>query len=240
MSSRSPRIVGLSAWGLPFLVDGIATLTRADIELDAIVCARMDPALLGVAEKRSGSFFREHSIYDPDLPKIPFYFVSSHNKAVPLIRELAPDLLLNLGTPNILKAELLAVPTIGVLNSHPGLLPNYRGCSCVEWAIYNREPVGATCHFITQGIDEGPIVFAEAMRVEKFAQYERVRADMYQHQCDVMVKGIQRLTEEGLTFGDLPQQGEGRYYKPMPGEKLALVRQSLAEGAYECAAGAWT
>ena len=58
------------------------------------------------------------------------------------------DLLVNAGTPRILKSNLLKAPSIGVINCHPGILPDFRGCTCVEWAIYLDQPIGNTVHLI--------------------------------------------------------------------------------------------
>ena len=65
----------------------------------------------------------------------------------------------------IVKESLLKIPREGTLNCHPGLLPRYRGCTCLEWALYEDEPVGATCHFVTPEIDAGDIVRKEIMPV---------------------------------------------------------------------------
>src|SRR2546422_6312976 len=39
---------------------------------------------------------------------------------------------------HILKPELLAIPTHGMINVHPSLLPELRGAAPIEWAIINR------------------------------------------------------------------------------------------------------
>ena len=46
-------------------------------------------------------------------------------------------------------------------NLHMGLSPYYRGSACNFWAVFDGNPnfVGATWHFLTKGLDSGPIVF---------------------------------------------------------------------------------
>ena len=84
--------------------------------------------------------------------KIKSIFVSNHNNSslVKLVKSKKIDLLISCSSPRIIKDELLSAPKIGILNCHPGLLPYYRGCNCVEWALYNNDKVGNTCHLMTK------------------------------------------------------------------------------------------
>ena len=47
------------------------------------------------------------------------------------------------------------------LNIHIGISPYYRGTDCNFWALYDDNPhlVGATIHFLTKGLDNGPILY---------------------------------------------------------------------------------
>jgi len=47
------------------------------------------------------------------------------------------------------------------LNIHMGLSPYYRGSSCNFWAMYDLLPnyVGATIHYLSKGLDSGPMIF---------------------------------------------------------------------------------
>ena len=84
----------------------------------------------------------------------------NHHETVDWIRECAPDLIVVCGAA-LLREPILALPRLGVLNLHGGLSQFYRGLFTTDWAIHNREPeyVGATVHFVSEGIDDGGIVF---------------------------------------------------------------------------------
>lgn len=59
----------------------------------------------------------------------------------------------------LLHPELLALPARGAINIHQALLPQYRGCNPIQWAIIRKEnETGVTMHVMTEGIDEGPII----------------------------------------------------------------------------------
>ena len=47
------------------------------------------------------------------------------------------------------------------INIHMGLSPYYRGSSCNFWALYDENPhlVGATIHYISKGVDTGPMLY---------------------------------------------------------------------------------
>lgn len=79
-----------------------------------------------------------------------FDFVNSIAEADVVISVLYRDL--------IKPAELAKVRAY---NFHVGLLPEYRGSACHNWAIINGEQfTGVTLHEIDEGIDTGPIIDA--------------------------------------------------------------------------------
>jgi len=47
------------------------------------------------------------------------------------------------------------------INIHLGVSPYFRGGSCNFWALYDGRPelVGATIHYLTKGLDSGPMLF---------------------------------------------------------------------------------
>ena len=44
------------------------------------------------------------------------------------------------------------------MDVHPSLLPFYRGQNPIQWSVKNLAPIGATVHFIDEGVDTGPLV----------------------------------------------------------------------------------
>jgi methionyl-tRNA formyltransferase len=71
---------------------------------------------------------------------------------------LQPDVLLSVHFPYLVPAAVLALPTIGSYNLHPGLLPHGRGWHTVSWALLDGAPIGCTLHRMTVELDRGPIV----------------------------------------------------------------------------------
>lgn len=76
------------------------------------------------------------------------------------LRREAVDVLLNVHSLYIVRAEVLAAMRCGSFNLHPGPLPAYAGLNAPSWAIYNGEPThGVTLHWMAPGIDTGPVAY---------------------------------------------------------------------------------
>jgi methionyl-tRNA formyltransferase len=76
------------------------------------------------------------------------------------VRTFAPDLALSIRYGAILKDQVIAIPRLGVLNLHAGLLPAYRGVIASFRALLAGErELGCTLHYIADStIDTGPVV----------------------------------------------------------------------------------
>lgn len=107
---------------------------------------------------------------------IPLVIVDDLNNAaaVDTIRALQPDLAIHAGA-GILRAPLLAVPRLGTLNAHMGILPRYRGMNVAEWAQFEGGPVGCSVHLIAPGIDTGDIVCVRPVNVDDVASIAALR-----------------------------------------------------------------
>lgn len=70
------------------------------------------------------------------------------------------DLFLHARTRSLFGKSLLALPRLGCLNIHHGLLPEQRGLMCDFWAHLEKETSGFSVHVMTARLDDGPIVKA--------------------------------------------------------------------------------
>lgn len=76
-----------------------------------------------------------------------------------ILSELRPDFLFSFYYRRMLSPALLKQARRGALNMHGSLLPKYRGCAPVNWAILCGEhETGATLHHMTARADAGDIV----------------------------------------------------------------------------------
>jgi len=147
------------------------------------------------------------------------------------VRALQPDLAIHAGA-GILRATLLAIPRLGTLNAHMGLLPHYRGMNVAEWAALAAGPVGCTVHLVDPGIDTGPILCVRQVDPAAAATIAELRALVDESQLTLLGEVLQFALRTGRLP---PQRGqaapEGRQYFRMHDELKALLEERLRAGA---------
>ena len=102
----------------------------------------------------------------------------------------APDLILSIRYGAIFKAAAIAVPKLGVLNLHAGLLPAYRGVLATFRALLAGErDIGCTLHYITDGtIDTGPVVGQASIAVD-------ARRSLFAHVLSLYPPGVALMAD---------------------------------------------
>jgi methionyl-tRNA formyltransferase len=158
--------------------------------------------------------------------------VPHHNKQEcrEILTELGPDLGV-LGGTRIISRGILRIPRDGMLNSHPGLLPEVRGSASVAWSIYYDIPIGCTCHFIDPNIDTGDIVLKRVIPVHRGDTYELLCWKTLVAAGTLMAEAVGmwkqgRITRTMQGASDLPT------FRVPPPEIMEVVRRKLSEGTY--------
>jgi hypothetical protein len=83
------------------------------------------------------------------------------------IRAWQPDLVLSVYLNQLIKRDLIHLPSQGVLNIHPALLPRHRGLFPYFWVITNGEKeTGVTVHWVDEKFDTGHLLLQEKISVE--------------------------------------------------------------------------
>ena len=91
------------------------------------------------------------------LPVIQPASLRKDAAAVASLAALAPDLLVVAAYGQILRPDVLALPTFGCINVHASLLPAWRGASPITAAILDgQEETGVTIMLMDAGMDTGP------------------------------------------------------------------------------------
>ncbi len=94
------------------------------------------------------------------------YFTFVHNSIENknLLAELKPSLGIIFGS-RILNNDVIEMFNEGILNLHPGLLPENRGLNTIQNAVMKNIPQAVTLHFINNEIDMGRKIFTELIDV---------------------------------------------------------------------------
>jgi len=78
---------------------------------------------------------------------------------IEIIKKIEPDIILVMGWSQLLNSEIISIPKIGVIGSHPTELPKYRGRAPIPWSILKGLKTSAlTFFFIEEGTDSGDIL----------------------------------------------------------------------------------
>lgn len=109
-----------------------------------------------------------------------------------------PDVVVCAGFMKILGQRVLERFEGRIINSHPALLPAFRGEDAVGKALrYGVKVTGCTIHFVDEGVDTGPIIAQEAVHVEDWDDQDtlhgRIKAVEHRLLVDV-VRGIYNQT----------------------------------------------
>jgi methionyl-tRNA formyltransferase len=186
-------------------------------------------------ERTSGAFDSLGiGIYGFASNGLPCYLVKNHNgnDCFALLKRVRPAVLINGGTPRKLAAPILGFPTQGVINVHPGVLPKYRGSSCVEWSILNDDPVGNTAHFMTEGYDEGPIIDTELCSFTPDDDYVSIRVQVYRRSIAMMARTVARVLRTEMTPADGIPQSDGEFYRPVTEAQMQEVIEKVHSRSY--------
>ncbi len=130
------------------------------------------------------------------------------------------DLVLLAGYMKIVTAVLVSAYENRMMNIHPSLLPSFPGLDVQKKAIeHGCKIAGCTVHFVTEGVDEGPIIIQAAVPIAEGDTAETLAARILEHEHRIYPRAIQlyaegRLRVEGrrVVVAEPPASAAGFYY----------------------------
>ncbi len=132
----------------------------------------------------------------------------SHREAydsdvVYLLREREIELVILAGFMRLLSPHFVEQYRGRIMNIHPALLPSFPGVDGVKQALrYGVKVSGCTVHFVDEGLDTGPIILQEAVKVydndtEESLQerIHKVEHRLYPRAVQLFIEGRLRVEE---------------------------------------------
>lgn len=123
------------------------------------------------------------------------------------IRNSAPDIGISAYFDQIIKSNILNIPLNGIINIHPGILPDYRGpFPTIYAALAQTSDCGSTIHRMNEELDKGDII-----SIQRVLFYKN-RSIMF-YEWEVMRLGGEKMLElladinNGINLAALPQKG---------------------------------
>lgn len=165
---------------------------------------------------------------------IPRLVVSDHNhrRSEEFLNRIAPDLAVFTGG-GLIRPNILSIPSLGILNCHTGILPQYRGMDVVEWTAAEGRMgdvgFGATLHLMDKGVDTGPILKNVGLEPGNWKSFSQIRAALEVSMVEMMLDGVRGFRDKTIT--PRPQNpNDGRqYYVMHPRVRTAAELQLLRQ-----------
>jgi len=111
----------------------------------------------------------------------------------------------------ILPAEVLEAPLLGAFNLHGSLLPRWRGAAPIQRAVMAGDPVtGVEVMRMTEGLDEGPVLASETLRIGPLDTAGTVHDRMAAIGAELLARTLPQI--EAGTAIETPQAEEGATY----------------------------
>ena len=113
----------------------------------------------------------------------------------------------------IIPKDVISFCSKKIFNIHPSLLPKYRGCSSITWALINNEKyTGFTYHYIEETFDTGRIILQKKIAINDYdtggSLYMKVMlsaVDHFEYVFNCVKNGYEGETQKGI--GDYYKRG---------------------------------
>lgn len=103
--------------------------------------------------------------YNFDLHKIDNI---NSEKNIKIIKDIGPDLIIQLGWSQIISEEIINIPKKGCIGIHGSMLPKGRGGASFNWALIKDEKnCGTTLFYMDRGLDKGKIIAQKEIKIEE-------------------------------------------------------------------------
>jgi methionyl-tRNA formyltransferase len=122
----------------------------------------------------------------------------------------------------ILPGAVLDAPRLGSFNLHGSLLPRWRGAAPIQRAIMAGDPVtGVQVMRMTEGLDEGPVLASETVRIGPLDTAGTVHDRMAAVGAELLARTLVEI--ENGTAVETPQAEDGVTYAKKIGPKVARI-----------------
>jgi len=142
------------------------------------------------------------------------YYILPHDSIG--VEELIKNNNIDLGIitgARLLKPCIISKFSKGIINFHPGLIPESRGLDAMLWSIYKKIPLGVTAHLIDERIDAGRILIKEKIPIYKNDTLLDLSERLYEKQLDILFPAIEKALNDRWTCIDIAKSS---YNKKMP------------------------
>lgn len=180
---------------LQAIIDGIEA-SQVQASIVAVISNKKDAAALERA--------RKHGLKDLFVDPKPFAGQPDSREAydralLAILQQHDVELVLLAGYMKIVTAVLVNAYANRMMNIHPSLLPSFPGLDVQKKAIeWGCKLAGCTVHFVTEGVDEGPIILQAAVPILDSDSPETLAARILVQEHKLYPRAVQLFAEGRL------------------------------------------
>ena len=137
--------------------------------------------------------------------KIPFVLVEdkmqdkAEDKIIDICKKYNIDLISLARYMRILSPNFVWRYPNRIINIHPSLLPSFPGASAYAQAFERgTKIVGVTSHYVTENLDQGPIIFQDSFKVDPNDTLEKMKSKGQKLEADTLLKAMKMHLENKL------------------------------------------
>lgn len=146
-----------------------------------------------------------------------FFDVRDKEKIIKKLSKMDYDILISNGCPIILPISQIKRNNQFFINIHPTLLPDLKGKTPLNGVfLTDRKYIGATMHFMDDGIDTGSIIHKEKVFLSDDIDQGLVYKISFDLEQEAFDKGIKKIIKSQYKFEGDPQVSEGSYFNRTP------------------------
>jgi methionyl-tRNA formyltransferase len=142
------------------------------------------------------------------------------------LEQLAPDLIvLGGGWHELIPERVFNLPPLGCINTHPSLLPAFRGTSITRWQVlHGVASSGSTIHYVDDRFDTGGALAQRAVPVGEDLTPQELFHLLGEVGADIMPELLRAFQQSGKqpTFATQAEERHCKYFKRWTWSEAAL------------------
>jgi phosphoribosylglycinamide formyltransferase-1 len=176
--------------------------------IDAIEARQVQAQIVAVISNKKDAVAleraRKHGLKDLFVDPKPFAGQPDSREAydralLEILQQHEVELVLLAGYMKIVTAVLVNAYANRMMNIHPSLLPSFPGLDVQKKAIdWGCKLAGCTVHFVTEGVDEGPIIIQAAVPILDGDTPETLAARILVQEHKIYPRAVQLFGEGRL------------------------------------------
>ncbi len=128
-----------------------------------------------------------------------------------VVRIADPDLVVLAGYMRVVPPEFVHALPWKIINLHPALLPAFPGTGSIRDALEHGVKItGVTVHFVDEGLDTGPIIAQQAVRIEEGDTVQTLAERIHAIEHELLPHVVRLLAA-------------GKVKPPLPGTRVVQV-----------------